>query len=748
MRDSRDRAALSLLALTAAFLAVRLWVSAARNQGVSANDVYSWTYPSAVYAWRAIRQGTGLLWNPYQDCGQPFLGITQVGVFYPLNVLYLLLDREPALVAGAFLHFSIAGAGIYLLCRQLGLHAPAALCSAVTFQLAGTTLDAATITPIVMDTYAWLPVAAWRCECLVQRPTTRRSILLAAVLTLQLLRGFPQMAFFTYQVIALRIAWSLLTREARQPVRLLASVGFAVVLPVFLTAIQLLPSIEVARASLRSLPLAQGDIGPGFGWGVLWAVLRLYSSREGNFLVIVLALVALLTRPGKLRRHVAFYAAVVGVYFVLSLGPGSPLFDLYSRLPLGTAFRGSARLQWVVTFALAILAGIGAESVLSSARAASSRLALVGVIAATALLQWFAPTGRWSDALLALVLLAAVALSFRPRPASPAGATAVLLVAAVAANWTIFAPPILFSLRHGDLYGPSADAFAFVRARITPQDRINILGHYGLSPDFAMVQKTAMLYEVPAIYDYEPLASRSYAEFFTFMRKGRGVRHLDDWYWSFEKVMSSALRRPLFDLTAARYILVDRALDRTPEVLGPSARLLAEVGYIRIYENGQALSRARYVPRIAAVAENEILPRMVAPGVDYRRIAFVDSPPRSGFLGVADEASGTADIVVNEAEHVVIRVSAPAPGFLYLADQYFPGWTARVNGTQTEILRANYTFRVVEVPAGESEVVFDYRPASFSRGRLISLVTLAAVVLLWLRTARGGAARDATDGSE
>jgi hypothetical protein len=284
-----------------------------------------------------------------------------------------------------------------------------------------------------------------------------------------------------------------------------------------------------------------------------------------------------------------------------------------------------------------------------------------------------------------------------------------------------------------------------VQARITPQDRVHVMGRYGPFPDFALIQKAAMIYGVPAIFDYEPLASRTYAEFFTYLRTGRGMRDLDDWYWVFEKLMRPTLQRPLFNLTAARYVLVDRELDRVPEVLGSSARLLAEVGYIRVYENQEALERARYVPQIAAMPEGEMLPRLAAPEVDLRRIAFVGSPPRSGFFGAADEAAGAAEIVVDGAEHVVIRVRASAPGFLFLADEYFPGWTARVNGKATEILRANYTFRLVEVPSGESEVVFDYRPVSFYRGRLISLVTLGALVVCWVRARPGTAAAGAHD---
>lgn len=47
----------------------------------------------------------------------------------------------------------------------------------------------------------------------------------------------------------------------------------------------------------------------------------------------------------------------------------------------------------------------------------------------------------------------------------------------------------------------------------------------------------------------------------------------------------------------------------------------------------------------------------------------------------------------------------PACGFLVLADQYFPGWHATVNGNEVPIRRANHIFRLVEIPSGTSRVV-------------------------------------------
>ena len=72
-----------------------------------------------------------------------------------------------------------------------------------------------------------------------------------------------------------------------------------------------------------------------------------------------------------------------------------------------------------------------------------------------------------------------------------------------------------------------------------------------------------------------------------------------------------------------------------------------------------------------------------------------------------------------------------------LADAYHPGWKLRVDGKEQRILRANYLFRAVELPAGNHKVEFSYEPETFRIGLRISLCTagllLVTPLLAWLR---------------
>ena len=96
-------------------------------------------------------------------------------------------------------------------------------------------------------------------------------------------------------------------------------------------------------------------------------------------------------------------------------------------------------------------------------------------------------------------------------------------------------------------------------------------------------------------------------------------------------------------------------------------------------------------------------------------------------------ASGDAAIVAAEPESIIVETGAARPGILVLTDTFYPGWRVTVDGAPASLLRANYLFRGVYVPAGAHRVEFTYHPAPFQRGLLVSALALVVVLvtLLW-----------------
>ncbi|HUT54531.1 MAG TPA: YfhO family protein [bacterium] len=79
---------------------------------------------------------------------------------------------------------------------------------------------------------------------------------------------------------------------------------------------------------------------------------------------------------------------------------------------------------------------------------------------------------------------------------------------------------------------------------------------------------------------------------------------------------------------------------------------------------------------------------------------------------------------------VVLTAQAPAPCYLSIAESYYPGWRAWVDGKETRIIRANYAFQAVALPgAGPHRITLRFAPAEFRIGLWVSLASIMAALL-------------------
>lgn len=96
----------------------------------------------------------------------------------------------------------------------------------------------------------------------------------------------------------------------------------------------------------------------------------------------------------------------------------------------------------------------------------------------------------------------------------------------------------------------------------------------------------------------------------------------------------------------------------------------------------------------------------------------------------SDANSASIDLTMERNNRLSFQINASSDGWFLLADSYYPGWRAFINGEETEIYAADLAFRAIQLPKGNHEVEFVYQPTSFYLGAGISGLTLAILVLL------------------
>lgn len=208
---------------------------------------------------------------------------------------------------------------------------------------------------------------------------------------------------------------------------------------------------------------------------------------------------------------------------------------------------------------------------------------------------------------------------------------------------------------------------------------------------------------------------------FTARLRGQAIPHTD------QQLLEAA--QPLLSLVNARYIV-------TPKPVPLDAPGFPEVfAYegVRLYENPAALPWFQLVgDAIVLEDEYDILVALRNGQVDLTRTAIIeDASAAVGLPGA--EADRSSDWVVEEVYdyhegHVRVRTNAKGPRLLVISDNYHPHWSATVDGQPAQLVRANYVWRAIPVPAGEHVVEMTYHSMPVSIARVASGICLLLLI--------------------
>lgn len=93
----------------------------------------------------------------------------------------------------------------------------------------------------------------------------------------------------------------------------------------------------------------------------------------------------------------------------------------------------------------------------------------------------------------------------------------------------------------------------------------------------------------------------------------------------------------------------------------------------------------------------------------------------SGAKGLSAADKGNIELISYAPDKLVYKASTSTAKTAVFSEIYYPyGWKAYIDGQKVEHYRVNYVLRALNVPAGDHEVIFEFRPDSIYKGFMLN----------------------------
>lgn len=123
----------------------------------------------------------------------------------------------------------------------------------------------------------------------------------------------------------------------------------------------------------------------------------------------------------------------------------------------------------------------------------------------------------------------------------------------------------------------------------------------------------------------------------------------------------------------------------------------------------------------------ELIPRKLnSDTFDRENVIILEEPaPISPQFG-----EGSVEVLKNAPEKKIFLTNSNQPKILFLEENYYGSWRAKVNSEDVRIFRANYGYMAVPLTAGAHTVEFYYESLAFKVGLVLSLIAVILLVVI------------------
>jgi hypothetical protein len=741
-------------------------------------DVTRLEIPSRLLCAQLLKEGDFALWTDAFGNGQPFLANPKNAVFYPTTWLFLVFPFFLAFKLHYMIHIAAAYLGIYYLGRSYALSRAASFLAASSFLAGGPYLSS-------LEFYNHIAALTWLPWILLgqrisYRLTPLRIIVPSVFWTLAVLSGSPEILFITILFTLLQILFLPQKKWRGVPQFLLPFI-----LSLLISSVQILPTLEFWKSSVRksvrtiewpletvqllNIPFPHilgNDREPGhrdFWAGEFFDRGNpLYYSLYIGFAPLLLVFFSF---PKPSRKLAQFLAFSVALFFLLSLGHYSMLYPVILKIPFLASIFYPVKFIIGSIFALSFLAALGFDHLFHSERTHRKRIYCLFIGSFLPFIAFILCQGQvvhffrrlfvisteesarelsgslWHG--LGLLMLYAAILFVTILPKKSLAKASFVFLAVLAADLAYHNRPInpVIStdfFREPPLLGPTTKPIRIYREEVFPDE----------------LRATLRTAEGAARYYRRSL--------YPFCGIGEGICYLynkDSYlfysseYHALMQSIAGSERDELIKILLAQgceYFVGHTSLPGLPvqtvNIQGHPLYVQEIDGRVPSAFIVHSAFEARTLEEALSILEGEEFdPRKTVILKSRAPFSIAEDPPNAG--------NETISTIKDSSANKQFSVSISSPGLLVTPGNSAPGWKAWVDGRPARVIDALPASRAIPVPAGKHRVALKYRPQSFTRGGIMTLLSLVGLGFYLALSLFGGrakperrAGRDSADG--
>lgn len=673
----------------------------------------------------AVYSGNFPWWNPHIYLGRPFAADIETGVFYPPNWLFLIFPAAPAYFLVLWLHLSLGIYSMGKLCQHWGVKLIPCLIAAGAWGLSHQVIGRIQAGQLgYVCGLCLLPAAVLFTDRLITQPKVTSWLLLVIFLFLNFLAGQPHQ-FWVFALIltgfaSLRqYAGHNLVARLVSSVRSLVLVWMAFGAAFSLAAFQLIPFLFTATQGNREASLeyatsfAMSWTDPLTAWSLNSALLPV-NFENSLFIGSVIGIIGLVGffNLKDLRIRALFITSLLGIS--IGLGDKTFLFGWFLEfIPGLSSLRLPGRSAVILPFALIVSAVLMTKFPFEWEKNKKLILGLTGLLLVGLIINF---SLAWTGIVIGFSAVSLASLYYWKNSDNMLFSDRYILLLGVIAFFELGSGIQRSSIANLSNGAVQVEVDNWLAERVHQHEAsyaLRILLHPGFAP-----QNHGMFMGYSSPDGYCAMASM---RVWTFMQTVAGLA-LEMRHNTFLPLSIYQQDVDVFSLTDTRYLVgveePQLQVQQQPSMRAWTSSAMQSVPYWQAAMDLLVAGHDGYALPLMEAASD-----ILGPG------SWVELEPVVGQVDWISYAPERLELRVDSVDHARVLV---------VAESWYPGWEAEVDGRMREVIPTNVWMRGVVIEAGETQVVMRYRQPGFADGLRISAVSAIGLGFLYWRGRRRG----------